>query len=141
MKNKKLSIFFNFVFYAYILILVSIIIYFTYIDKAKGKDFWIFIISILAIIIAWIIVTPKLKIVMNKMSVKIIIKKFPYVIERRTLEIDNEIIKITNSQNVSSIINKNDIGEIVEIENSIYLISGEEKNPLYTLAIIPLNIF
>lgn len=140
-KNKKLSIFLNFVFYAYILILISTIGYFTYIDKSKGKDFWIFTITMLVVIIAWIIVIPKLKMLIHKMGVRHSIKKFPYRIQKRTLEINEEIIRIKNSNNILTTINKNDIEDIIKIENVIYLIPIKEKNTIFPLAIIPLNIF
>ena len=140
-KNKNLRIFTSFIYYGYILGFIYLIGYYAYMNNFKGKDFWVSTIGLSVFLIAWIILIPTLKNLINKIAVKIIIKRFPYVIEKRTLEIDKDIIKITNSRNTSVIVNKNDIDDIVQIENSIYLIPVKEKNPIFPFAIIPLNIF
>lgn len=140
-KNKNLRIFANFIYYGYILGFIYLIGYYAYMNEFKGKDFWVSIIGLSVILIAWIICIPKFETLVTKTTMKYVIKKRHYLIEKRTLEIDNDIIKITNSNNNSIIINKNDINDIVQIKNCIYMIPIKEKKQFYVFAIIPLNVF
>lgn len=139
-KSKTLKIYKNFCLYVFIV--ACIYIYIKYVLYMKGVTFWLLSVYILLMIIACIKLTPKFDNILQKNIVKIKIKKFPQIIQEKTLEIDKDIIKIINNINKNSfIINKTNIKEIVKIENIIYLIPIKEKNPVYPIAIIPLTIF